>query len=231
MSSLHHETLLGLDNVQLDLPVAPFPLRILAAFLDYIIFGLIIMALMALGLFGIIWSGARSAWLVAVFILGYFLIEYGYFVALEFWLGGQTPGKKVFGLRVVTRQGGRAPGGAILVRNAFRAVDIAIGVPFMIWSPLGQRIGDRLAETLVLETGRVVPEAMVRRVPSAWGPREIAVAEEFLRRSNSMDKTRAEELAGRILEAMERDSPGFLGPSVLPDPVERVRAALGVRES
>jgi len=231
MSGLSHETLLGLDNVQVDLPIAPYPLRILAGLVDYVIFFVLAVLLMAGGIFVVTWIGYQSAWLFALLILGYFILEYGYFVALEVWLAGQTLGKKLFRLRVATRQGGRASTGAILVRNAFRSLDVVIGVPFMMFSPLGQRIGDRLAGTLVLETARERAEALVRRVPPAWGSREIGVAEEFLRRSLLMDPLRANELADQLLAAIERDSPGFLGPLLDRAPVQRLRDELGVTEA
>ena len=232
MSDLRPEALLGLDNVEVRLPIAPFPLRILAGLLDYFIFGVIIIVIMSIGLFGVVRSGAGSPLWVAVFILGYFVLEYGYFVGLEIMMAGQTPGKRVMGLRVTTRQGGRASSGAILVRNAFRSLDMAIGVPFMIWHPLAQRIGDRLASTLVLETASRTAEAIVRRVPGNWGSKEIAVAEEFLRRSVSMEKIRAQRMAERLLDSIEKESPGFLSPeTVVRDPVERLRHELGVTEA
>lgn len=232
MSDLRPESLLGLDNVEVRLPIAPFPLRILASLLDYLIFGILMTAIMVFGVWGVVSTGARSPWFIAVFILGYFILEYGYFVGLEIMMGGQTPGKRVFGLRVTTRLGGQASKGAILVRNAFRSLDLAVGVPFMIWHPLAQRIGDRLAATLVLETADHAKEAIVRRVPQHWGSKEIAVAEEFLRRSGSMEPTRARGLAERLLDSIGRDSPGFLGPATEGrDPVERLRHELGVTDA
>jgi len=230
MSDPPPETLLGLDNVELRLPVAPFPLRILAGLLDYLIFFILVIAIMAVGFWGVMRSGVRSPWFVAVFILGYFALEYGYFVGLEIMMAGQTPGKRVVGLRVTTRQGGQASNGAILVRNAFRSLDMAVGVPFMLWHPLAQRIGDRLAATLVLETAGRTREAIVRRVPQNWGSKEIALAEEFLRRSGSMERIRVQRMAERLLDSIERESPGFLGPVTLRDPVERLRNELGVTE-
>lgn len=228
MTERHHETLLGLDNVPLRLPVATFPLRVLAGLIDYLIFGVIVTLLVIAGIWAVSRSGTQSPWVFALFILGYFVLEYGYFVGLEIMMSGQTPGKKVFGLRVTTRQGGQASSGAILVRNAFRSLDMVVGIPFMMWHPLGQRIGDRLASTLVLETAPATTEAIVRRAPQHWGSKEIALAEEFLRRSISMDKLRSQRMAERLLESIERESPGFLGPVVARDPVERLRDELGV---
>jgi hypothetical protein len=101
----------------------------------------------------------------------------------------------------------------------------------MLWHPLSQRIGDRLASTLVLETASRTQEAIVRRVPPHWGSKEIAVAEELLRRSGSMEKLRAQRMAERLLDSIEKESPGFLGPVNLRDPVERLREELGVTEA
>jgi uncharacterized RDD family membrane protein YckC len=228
MSSLRHETLLGLDNVQLELPVAPFPLRILAAVVDYFLFTILVIAMMVLGIFGAGFLGFRSPWILAAMLILYFLLEYGYFAGLEILMNGQTPGKRALGLRVTTRHGGQASPGAILIRNAFRSLDMAVGVIFMIIDPLGRRIGDRVGGTLVLETRAAEVETIVRRVPPGWGTKEIGVVEELLRRSAAMDPQDSRRLARKLLETIERDNPGFLGPEIEMDPVRRLRDELGI---
>ena len=229
MSGPRHETLLGLDNVALDLPVAAFPMRILAACVDYLLFLVVLLVTIIGGGMWASWLGIRSAWLLAAGLLAYFVLEYGYFVGLEILMGGQTPGKRLFGLRVTTSHGGQASPGAILIRNAIRSIDIAIGLPFMILHPLGQRLGDRLAGTLVLQTAPASTDSIVRRVPPEWSVREINVAEEFLRRSVSMDPIEARRLARRLLEKLEQQSPGFVSQHHR-DPVDTLRGALGATE-
>jgi uncharacterized RDD family membrane protein YckC len=64
---------------------------------------------------------------------------------------GQSIGKIIFGLRVVTPTGA-APGViAILIRNLSRVIDISVAPLMLIpLSPLRQRVGDILATTVVI---------------------------------------------------------------------------------
>jgi len=123
-------TVLGLDNIPLELPVAGAGSRALAAMLDYLIVGILVIlwgfVCMGLGI------GAHLGWwALALFFLGFFVIEYGYFAGVEIAREGQTFGKWALGLRVVTRDGARPGTAALLLRNAVRSVDLVVGVPLM----------------------------------------------------------------------------------------------------
>lgn len=220
----------GLDNVQVRLPVAAFPTRVLACLADYAAILLLFLGLMLLWS-GLSWAGVFGAgsagWAFAGIILSYFALEYGYFAGCELAMNGQTPGKRLLGLRVATRTGGRPSRGAIFIRNALRSLDIAVGVPLMIWSSLGQRVGDMLAGTVVLESANAEETPQVRRTPRHWAAREVAVAEDFLRRAPLMEAGRARRIAERILEGIEQQDPGFLGPLRLREPLDRLRNELG----
>lgn len=70
-------------------------------------------------------------------------------------LFGATWGKLVAGLRVIDQEGGRPTLGAVLVRNILRLVDYwpglyAVGIVAAMLSPRRQRLGDRVAHTLVV---------------------------------------------------------------------------------
>jgi uncharacterized RDD family membrane protein YckC len=207
------ERVLGLDNVPLDLPLATAASRSLAAFVDYFILGattfaLFIVAMLAnAALFDL--GGPRTWWLVALALLGYFVLEYGYFALFEIYLDGQTPGKRLLGLRVVTRAGGRPGAGAFLVRNTVRSVDLLVGVPFMALDALNRRLGDRLAGTLVVRTAsrRAVAPVVLQRVPQGWQAREIGIVESFLRSAPGLEPARAEALAREVLDAIGRADP------------------------
>lgn len=77
----------------------------------------------------------------------------GYYVLLE-GLFGQTPGKKLFGVVVVKRDGSPCTLGAAFVRNLLRIVDglfhYAVGLVVMMLNDERQRIGDLVAETVVV---------------------------------------------------------------------------------
>lgn len=70
---------------------------------------------------------------------------------------GATPGKLLAGLVVAAEDGGRAGLRAIAVRNVLRAVDSLgfyfLGFLVMATSARRQRLGDRLADTVVLRRG------------------------------------------------------------------------------
>lgn len=75
-------------------------------------------------------------------------------IVLEYVWGGRTVGKYLLGIRVVDRDG-RAPGaGAVVSRNVFAAVDAAffylVGIVAIATSTADQRLGDRIAGTLVV---------------------------------------------------------------------------------
>jgi uncharacterized RDD family membrane protein YckC len=65
----------------------------------------------------------------------------------------RTLGKLIFGLRVVSLDGGRPSGGALLTRNLLRLIDLAMAffpLVLVVYSPLRQRAGDVAAGTLVV---------------------------------------------------------------------------------
>jgi len=200
---------LGLDNVALALPVAGVGSRVLAGLLDYLVqFVIQIIWLFALG-GSVIFGGARGWWSWGVYVLGVFLIDWGYFSASEIFLSQQTLGKKAVQLRVVTREGGTPSVASLLVRNLLRWADLMVGVVLMALDPLGRRLGDRLAGTLVVhEVQR--PALVVSRVPEGWGASEISVVESLFEREPEMEPHRAEQLAQRLLESLRQLHPEFL---------------------
>src|SRR5262249_49634276 len=105
--------------------------------------------------------------------------------------------------------GGTPSVASLLVRNLVRWADLMVGVVLMALDPLGRRLGDRLAGTLVVhEVQR--PVLIVSRVPEGWGASEISVVESLFEREPEMEPHRAEQLAQRLLESLRRLHPEFL---------------------
>src|SRR2546428_4264883 len=99
--------------------------------------------------------GSSAGWLALVDLL----IAWSYFIFLEWLWNGQTLGKRVFGLRVITEDGEPAPFVAVLVRNIVRTVDFlpvlyGVGLVAIIVSPRYQRLGDLAAGTFVVRAPR-----------------------------------------------------------------------------
>jgi uncharacterized RDD family membrane protein YckC len=199
-------TVLGLDNIPLDLPIAGAGSRALSAFLDYLLVGILTVA-WGVGCVVLGTTAKLGWWALAVFLVGFFLIEYGYFAGLEIGRQGQTFGKWALGLRVVTRDGAAPGTSAYLIRNAVRTVDLVVGVPLMATDERARRLGDRLAGTLVVHEHAPAREIVARRTPRGWDAQESALVEMFLRRASDMEGWRAERLAGELLECIREDDP------------------------
>ncbi|HKD18455.1 MAG TPA: RDD family protein [Thermoanaerobaculia bacterium] len=222
------ETVLGLDNVPLDLPVAGVGPRVLAAFLDYLLQGvvLVIWFIVAFASFRSLGGGVGF---VVIYLVGAFGIDWAYFAGLEVAMNGRTPGKKAIGLRVVTRDGGTAGTSALLTRNLLRSVDVLVGVPIMMIDPLSRRLGDRLANTLVVHDRPGAEELVVRRVPRNWRAEDVALVEALLRRASDLEPARAEAMARQVLERLSRDDPSFLeGQPAGEEPLTALRRAFDV---
>jgi uncharacterized RDD family membrane protein YckC len=224
------ESVLGLDNVQLDLPIAGVGTRVLAGFVDYLLVLALTIAWIAAALWAAIVLSLGATWGFVLAIVGFFVIQYGYFAASEVAMRGQTLGKRLVGLRVVTRLGGRPGTMALLVRNVLRLVDVLVGVPLMMADPLARRVGDRLGGTVVVRETARTRELVIHRVPRGWSGSEVALLESFFRRQHDLESGRADALARTLLLAIERDDPRLLA-EVSPDasPIERLRRAVDVQ--
>src|SRR4029079_14541688 len=82
----------------------------------------------------------RPGWGIGIWLLGRFALEYGYFAVQEVVFDGRTFGKRVFGLRVVARDGAAAGNAALLVRNIVRLIDLLVRVLLMALRPLSRRL-------------------------------------------------------------------------------------------
>jgi uncharacterized RDD family membrane protein YckC len=210
MSGIAAETVLGLDNAPLTLPVAGVGSRVLAAFLDGLIQGVLQIG----WLIGCFWPvrsvGYDRTWRYVAYTFGAFLLDWIYFVGAEISMRGRTPGKKMVGLRVVSRSGAAASAGALAVRNLLRPVDLLVGVLLMALDPLSRRLGDRLAGTLVIHDRTAADEPLLRRIPKGWQAEDVALVESLLRRVGDLETPRADAMAYRVIERLEREQPSFL---------------------
>ena len=116
---------------------------------------LLILVLLVLG----IPVGALGAHVgYAALILGKFLLDFGYFTYFELYRHGQTPGKKLFRIRVMSSLGGRLRFSDAIVRTMFRVLDNPALIPFVgvvgalsaALDPLQRRLGDLAADTIVV---------------------------------------------------------------------------------
>jgi uncharacterized RDD family membrane protein YckC len=152
---------------------------------------------------------------VGVMMLIAFALEWLYPVFFEV-LKGQTPGKAILSLRVVSVDGSPLGFGASLLRNLLRVTDFfpfgyALGALATLASPRFQRLGDLVADALVvhdagsalasqpIEPGRAAP----LRVPLDVDEQRAVIA--FAHRRRQLGAARADELASLTGEATEGD--------------------------
>lgn len=92
-------------------------------------------------------------WLLATAIA--LAVYYWYWVERPRSTGGQTFGMQIFGLRIISKDGGPASVAQLLVRGILLIVDTLffglVGLLTMICSSYRQRVGDHVAGTLVVE--------------------------------------------------------------------------------
>jgi uncharacterized RDD family membrane protein YckC len=155
-----------------------------------------------------------SNWILAFGVLAYGTVELGYFALCEALMNGQTPGKRIQGIRVVQVNGQPIGPLQAAIRNILRAVDMLFGFyPFgllvMFLSPRCQRIGDYAAGTVVIVEQRhsvpsiqnESPSTLVVQIPdigvhvSSVTPAEYRVMRDFLQRRNRMDQLNRSQLA------------------------------------
>ena len=224
---LEGEAVLGLDNIRLYLRIAGAASRSLACFLDYCLLGFLMFVWSILFMWLLLspLSSRSAGWALAIWIIGNFLLSWSYFAGFEIVMGGRTPGKRALGLRVVTREGGRAGAGALIMRNLLRPIDLLVGVPMMVLDSLARRLGDRVAGTVVTRETRTFSELVIQKTPAGWSAKEVAFLEAFLARVDELEVDRAQQLARRILEWIERDDPQLLeGLNSREDPVAALKA-------
>src|SRR4051794_35900023 len=88
-----------------------------------------------------------------LFLVSYFLVGWFYGVLFETFMNGQTPGKHVVGLRVLTDTGQPINGMQATLRNLLRAADLFLPLAGLLVTTLNrkyQRLGDLVAGTIVV---------------------------------------------------------------------------------
>ena len=189
-------------DVAIDLPVATAGSRGLAQAID-LVFVLVLQALVLLicfvGSMALAGLGSRVGdVLLAIGLISVFLIQWGYFVAFELVWEGQTPGKKLLGLRVVDEAGGRAALTQLVIRNLLRVIDFlpmfyGSGILVMLSTGRGQRIGDLAAGTLVVSTTAAPRRA--RTWPAGFQGKDVQLVERWFDQRATLTPKRRQTLA------------------------------------
>jgi uncharacterized RDD family membrane protein YckC len=207
------------EQVALDFSLATIGSRFLALAIDTVIqfavaIVLLAIALVAAWLFQVAFD-ALSPWILAVLILGSFLVHYGYFAIFELVWNGQTPGKRVIGLRVISTTGRPISPYEAILRNVVRIADqmpgiYAVGIIVVFVTERSQRLGDLAAATVVvheramaasdLDTSVDPPARLTHHGASRLAPEELAVVELFLRRRDQLGNYERSRMASQVAD-------------------------------
>jgi uncharacterized RDD family membrane protein YckC len=199
------------EGVSIPITVASRGARVGALLLDFTILyvGLTIISLLTLWLFsGLLEeavngmeeqiSGAAEFLLIFFFII-MFLARYGYFLIMELGPRGATWGKRITGIRIAARDGGRLTAEAVIARNLLRDIELFMPLIFIMVAPTGElgsaglaglawfmvfmafpffnkdslRAGDVIAGTWVVETPRTKLAQTLSTQGAVKGPSQV----------------------------------------------------------
>jgi uncharacterized RDD family membrane protein YckC len=168
-------TIVTPENVPITYELAGIGSRACACMLDILIQGASLLALgaiLALAIWILSAPGTQmmstlSDFMIAVVIIGVFLVLMGYFIYFESARNGQTPGKKALGLRVIREEGSPIDVSSATIRNFVRVIEFTLGFHvlslfFIMFSPKYKRLGDYAAGTIVVKELKTGVEELTR---------------------------------------------------------------------
>lgn len=209
----------GMTGVDLSLHVAGPGSRAYAFLIDWHIrAGLALVWLFA----GLLLTGSGLGLLRgqggAVFllvILPPLLIYLLYHPLVELLMRGQSPGKRLAGVRIVTREGAPPGAGAVLIRNIFRLIDCmpsfyVVGLVSTFITRHRVRIGDLAAGTLLVENRDGTARAMERLAAlhdhAGIDPAALELVDQLLERWDKLVEERRGSIARSLLQRIDADA-------------------------
>lgn len=208
------------EDVQARFEVATPPLRAAALAIDLTIITLASIALvfMAAGAFLM-----QSHWVMALQIILFSLVNMGYFFVFEGFMGGQTPGKRLLRLRVITEDGEEigpreglirsftriveiGPAPSLLVLGMINPATMVMVAPFIFFAIVVfvdkrcRRLGDFAAGTLVVRQKLPTEYGEAVRIAGYFDlqQRFFALSSAELARLSPEDYVRLEEFGARV---------------------------------
>jgi uncharacterized RDD family membrane protein YckC len=100
---------------------------------------------------------SATYYMIAFYYLVTFFLQWGYFILFEAIMNGQTPGKRMMGIRVIKENGEPVDFSTIVLRNLIRVVDFfpfynMLGGVVTLIDTKSRRLGDIVANTVVVNT-------------------------------------------------------------------------------
>ncbi len=146
--------------------------------------------------------------MLGLFALAVFIVMAGYYMVFEILWNGQTPGKRLLGVRVMRENGYPIRPVDSVVRNLVRIVDwlpgmYGVGVLTMLLNKRSKRLGDFASGTIVVREGaRGAAAAMIPSLSTSRGyalsNSDATLVRDFLSRRATMNAGARSELAQRL---------------------------------
>src|SRR5271168_3798059 len=245
------------EQLRLDFAVAGIGSRFLALAIDSLIqIAVVVLLFIILAAFGSIFAlairGQSSVWLLAATSVLFFLLFFGYFAIFEILWNGQTPGKRMIGIRVVKDSGRPLTPAESIGRNLLRIVDqlpafYAVGVLVALLNAQNKRLGDFVAGSMVVREASLLEiKPIWQTVQSASAPvpgaaplltaalsmEESALIDAFLHRRRDLAPDvryrMAGQIAGRLRPKLTADAPVGLSDEALLEALAYERRSFGI---
>ncbi len=216
-------------NIEVDFPISPFHRRMFAYCIDALVMYLYVLLFNKIIEFLPQKTISEKQWEMILIGLPLFV----YYPVMEILTNGQTVGKRILGIRVITLEGGQASISQYILRWMFRLADFPIWIFFAIYSgelpwyssilvfsgiacviisDKSQRIGDLVAGTIVIFTRSKTSwqDTVFTEVEAGYKPRYPQVMQMSDKDLNSLKmiietvkKNNNHELAFRIAERIK----------------------------
>jgi uncharacterized RDD family membrane protein YckC len=216
------------EQIDLVYDIAGIGSRFLAALIDHVLISMILsLGCVAVALLADqLALGLDTTLVFGIFGIGIYLFLCAYYIFFETTWNGQTPGKRVIGIRVV-RVGGRPIGFlGSSIRNFVRLADFlpvlyGIGVGVMFIDRQSRRLGDLAAGALTVKEGRqvtlqmlttpqaqeapVVADATAITIPNltALQADDYRLVQAYLRRRTSLGQSARQEIAKLLVQGLQ----------------------------
>jgi uncharacterized RDD family membrane protein YckC len=139
------------QNIELEYELASLGDRILGRILD----GLILGAYAIIFIIVFLWNGliGENFWILLIFALPIIFYD----LACEVFMNGQSVGKRIMDIKVISLDGGQPTLGQYLIRWVFRLIDFSLtsslcALITVAISEKKQRVGDMVAGTTLIKT-------------------------------------------------------------------------------
>lgn len=190
------------ENTEIEFELAGIGNRFAAMIVDYLLIAVILAIIyvfcaILVFIFKDIISDISEK-IAAIMLLATFFVGFnGYFIIFEYLWSGQTPGKRLLGIRVIRENGQPVGFMEVFLRNILRIIDVLIGPYFVLFSRNEKRLGDYSIGTIVVKEKDVsvpivdteVPEGFKADIPniSKLTPKDFTLIANFLKRKDQFE--------------------------------------------